>query len=269
MGPRWPLLTIPYLFLGFFTYIPLSFLLIYLIFFLTSPYTLYYYTANRSLLKRDMPAIQVYLNHFQRLYPELTSALAAAKFRLPALTIAQPRATLFWPSERSSGDVAGMRVRQYNLTEAAVLFVQLEYAGWSRRMLLTFLRDKVEQGVGREITREEREAFGRVMKKLCDHDLTSWLMSKFSDAVSFFESWTYPRLKNWEEVDGVPRPIVRMDYDSVEWVLRGGAFVVPGSIRVRMMMKLTTKNFPLWQVVRNAVDLETGLGDYWQMMATK
>jgi hypothetical protein len=45
---------------------------------LLSPHAIYYYSANFSMVGRDMPIVQLYLDHFESLYPELIAFVAAA-----------------------------------------------------------------------------------------------------------------------------------------------------------------------------------------------
>jgi hypothetical protein len=50
---------------------------------ITSPYTLFYFSANWSMRKTRMPPVQLYLDYFQYLYPDLTVEVgdSAACFR--------------------------------------------------------------------------------------------------------------------------------------------------------------------------------------------
>jgi len=84
---------------------------------------------------------------------------------------------------------------QYQYSQITGLFITLEIAGWSRRTLLTFLRDEVEQRSS--VRPEEKEAFAVVMEKLCTHNFKSWLENfLFSGPHDFLTEWTYVRLRD-------------------------------------------------------------------------
>jgi hypothetical protein len=57
-------------------------------------------------------------------------------------------------------------------------------------------------------------------------------------------------------------PVVRATRDSLEWILRKGAFVVPQDNQHLRLLTL----FKMWGKYKKEADLENGLGDYWQII---
>ena len=274
MGFRWPLLTVPWMVIMILPYLILVIPLYLAIMTITHPYTLFYRSSNWSMRKRDMPAIQLYLDHFQSLYPQIVASIVNAHRLSPR---GNPlRAIDFWPAKRdrdywitsNSGD-RYIRTMHYEYSQITGLFIALESAGWSRRTLLMFLRDKVEQRSGL-VPHEEKEAFARVMEKLCTHDFMSWLWATVASAsFRFLFQWAEVRLKEWDQDVPMGMRAIRVSLDSVDWVLERGAFLLPEDIRTRGCMMSLAAKLPMWGRVKNGEDLQMGLGDYWQIMAAR
>ena len=53
-------------------------ILVLIVILVSSPYTLFYFSSNWSMREKHMPPVQLYLDSFQYLYPDLTHAVAAA-----------------------------------------------------------------------------------------------------------------------------------------------------------------------------------------------
>lgn len=241
------------------------------------PYTLFYRSSNWSMRKRDMPAIQLYLDHFRSLYPQLVASIVTAHDAAHRLS---PRKKLlsaidFWPTKRdhdywiTSNEGRYISTTHYEYSQITELFIALESAGWSRRTLLMFLRDKVEQRSGL-VPHEEKEAFARVMEKLCTHDFMSWLWATVAIAsFRFLFQWADVRLKEWDQDVPVGIRAICVSLDSVDWVLERGAFLLPEDIRTRGCMMGLAAKLPMWGRVKNGEDLQMGLGDYWQIMAAR
>lgn len=272
MGSRWPLLTVPWMVIVIIPYFILVIPLYLAIMTITLPYTLFYRSSNWSIRKRDMPAIQLYLDHFQSLHPQLVASIITAHRLSPRRKALS--AIDFWPTKRdrdywiASNGGQYFRITHYEYSQIAGLFIALESGGWSRRTLLMFLRDEVEQS--RLVPREEQEAFARVMEKLCTHDFMSWLRATVVSASSrFLFQWAEVRLKEWDQDVPVGMQAIRVSLDSVDWVLERGAFLLPEDIRTRGHMMSLAAKLPMWGRVKNGEDLQMGVGDYWQIMAAR
>jgi len=281
---RWPLLTIPYkiiigvLLVVIFPPVCLAILVVSL------PYTLFYRSSNWSMRERDMPAIQLYIDHFQTLYPDLTSAITSALRMATYLEPTHRRSTHlvpkpnkppstidFWPAKRLRDVhcipcICYVDITDYEYSQVTALLCHFEYAGWPRRMLLAFLRDKVEQGG--LVSPEEKEAFAVVMEKLCAHNFMLWLHRVLDRLVQFLIGWTETPLKEWGGNVPMGMRTVRASLDSVDWVLERGAVLIPEDKATRGCMKIL-KAFPMWKRAADAEDLEKGVGDYWQIMVAK
>jgi hypothetical protein len=131
--------------------------------------------------------------------------------------------------------------------------------------LLTFPRGQVEQAA--LVRPKGKEAFAAVMEKLCTHDCLLWLYKSVPGYFVYLTKWTDAGLKEWDEVPMGMR-IIRVSFDSVNWVLERGALLIPYNHDAFTCMGRLAA-FPLWRRVKNAEDLEMGLRDYWQIMAVK
>ena len=140
----------------------------------------------------------------------------------------------------------------------------MEGAGWPRSVLLAFIRDKVEQsGV---VPKEEKEAFAKVMHKMCTHDLLPRLSRLGRVLTANCFDWTSSRLKEWDHNVPLGMRTVQVRLDSVDWLFERGAFLVPTDYRTLRMMRQLAR-FPMWGKVKTVDDLERGIEGYWQLMA--
>lgn len=138
--------------------------------FLTAPYTLLYYSSNISMRSKHFPPVELYLAHFERLYPNLMEYVAAS-FKL---TKGQDQyAISSWPHDTSRSVVplglVTLSHTEWTFTRAAGLFSHLEAAGWKREVIWTFLRDTVERA--NLVTQEEKDAFAKVLKIMTTHQI--------------------------------------------------------------------------------------------------
>jgi hypothetical protein len=258
---RWPVLSIPFLILFSIIELAVEIVVAYAVIPLTIPYTLFYYTSNWTMSNKDRPIVQLYLDHFQALYPALMAKVVNA--RLTRTPYSVPRSIEFWPKE--SLYIPCSRRTRYTFTQAAGLFFRLEDAGWPRRVLYEFLRNQVEQ-TG-YVSQEEKEAFAAAMRRTCGHDLVGQLWPPPNKALhTLFTGWTMPKLRDWEGKAPGGARIVRVSRESVDWLLQRGAFLVATDVRTLQCMKDLT-NVGMWGVVRRDPDLERSYGRYWQVMA--
>jgi hypothetical protein len=268
---RWPLLTVPWMLIIIILYFFLIMSPWLAIIIITLPYTLYYRSSNWSMRERDMPAIQLYLDHFHSLYPQLVSSIVTAHRLSPRRQ--PPPAIDFWPTKRDHHTywipfIGTLRTKHYEYPHITGLFIALESAGWSRRTLLMFLRDKVEQRPGL-VHPEEKEAFAMVMEKLCTHDFMSWLRDTvLSRPIRFLAKWLAVRLKEWDRDVPMGMRAIRVSLDSVDWILERGAFLLPEDIKTRDCMD-SLAALRMWRRVKNGEDLQMGLENYWQIMAAR
>lgn len=62
--------------------------------------------------------------------------------------------------------------------------------------------------------------------------------------------------------------IIRVDLNSVDWILERGAFLVASDLHTLERMK-DLAAFPMWRRISGVQDLETGSSNYWQTMAAE
>jgi len=254
---------------------------------LTYPYTYFYYSSNWAMLEPDMPIVQLYLDHFQSLYPELISHVAAENRSIylqqstelqqstpAALRKRVPGSIDFWPKSTNYHVTDGRPhyhwMTRHHFTQAAGLFFQLEDAGWSRKVLWTFLRDQVEErGL---VSQEEMEQYAAVMTKMCSHNLVGLFWPLPNKAVhTFLTKWYISGLKQWDGDGEVPAgmSIVHVSLDSVEWLLQGGALLVASDVRTFQCMQRLSA-FQIWGKLKSSStlgDIEEGRRDHWQVMS--
>ena len=257
--------------------VPVIIIVTLIIFFLTLPYTLFYYSSNFSLLPKDFPPVEVYLRHFERLHPDLITYvalahIAAAERRQPL----GPPGINYWPRKKSSEYLFLVVVTnthtEWTFSQAADLFAMLEAAQWDRKLLWTFLRDQVEQaGLA---TQEEKEAYMKVMEKMNSHRLMTvmvpvlqkiaWLCCCGGDCDGQAEQ------QQQEEVQAdryahLNLPIEHVQEDSLDWILHRGVLLVPNR-KTWVKMASLAEFTPVWGKIRKGRDLEKGLGDCWQII---
>jgi hypothetical protein len=258
----WGLGNILFLIILIIILLPLAIILL----ILTSPYTLYYYSPNWGMRKRDMPPVQLYVDHFERLHPELIRSVAEAhKFT----TKGKPPGIKFWPVRDYEHVVIPIPLvatyshKKWTFSQAAGLFGRLEASGVADRLVLwTFLRDEVERaGL---VNEAQKEAFTKVMTTMCTHRLKDLILkmkrSGKSSSGHSKESAAPP-----ERPIPIGMEVVLVGKDSMEWILHKGALLVPA--KGVPVSKLT--KFKMWGWVRKDVDVEKGLGNYWQVFDTR
>jgi hypothetical protein len=229
------------------------------------PYTLHYYSSNWGMNKKYMPPVQLYLDHFESLHPELIASVAEAH----KLTTGEPPGIRFWPVHDYDRVfiqipfVATYTIREWTFSQAAGLFGRLEASGVAdRRALWKFLRDEVERaGL---VNETEKEAFMEVMTVMNSHRLETLILKLNCDgkrsAGHTRESAAPPGRRVPVGMD-----VVLVGKDSVEWILRRGAFLVPE--KSVLMGRLA--EFKLWGEVRKDADVEKGLGSHWQVFDSR
>lgn len=236
----------------------------------TLPYTRLHASSNWSLRPRDSPVVELYLRHFEHLHPDLMSYVAAAH---KESTQSEPPGIDFWPHRVKRSCIyffIGSRsTTTWKFSQSAGLFGRLEYAGWGRRLLWTFLRDQVEQaGLA---TPAERDAFARVMEKMNSHRLlgkASNLGEKvfsWSDHLGDVKAQQQQLVAFTDRYGGRGFPIEHIRKDSLDWLLRRGALLVPDR-ETRPMLRAMAGFTPAWGSITAESDLEKGLPDCWQTL---
>lgn len=224
-------------------------------------------TSPTSRLEpKDHTTLQAYLDHFTQLYPALIHACALAS-RRPHQTGTFVESK-WWPVKQDTTvgaepDLLSVEFfvkSTYTHTLATGLFLRLNEAGWSRQILLEFLRDKVEQsGLA---SQEEREAFRDLMERMFsspEKDYWRWINS-------LYISHKYPPSQRNEVPSGEHAYYVQSD--SLEWLLNKGLFLVPEDRKMYRQMRKLASTLPMWRVMKKDKDIENGRGleSYWQMM---
>lgn len=241
---------------------------IWLLLFLASlPYTLYFFSANWGMRPVDMPPVQVYLDHFETLYPELFAFFKATHQTVRAGNMGRPSWIGSWPSKRKTTVHHLTWVTAKNATwifsQAAGLFGMLETAGWERRILWTFLRYKVEQS-GR-VNQQQKEAFTAVMEKMCSHHLWHELRVSFHKFLHYVGIWVDKTFQDQNRLMPLGIQTVLVEANSMNWLLRPGTFLVPNDPDVQMRLRFLSE-FKMWGRVVEDADLENGIACYWQLV---
>ncbi|KAH8657878.1 hypothetical protein BX600DRAFT_439059 [Xylariales sp. PMI_506] len=242
--------------------IPIALFYIFLLL-LLSPYHLYYYTANWGLAARDFPAVQLYLDHFEALHPQLMARVAehlrSAEFSQRPVperhikfwpTLTEDRHTLWIPM------IAVVRTTHWTFTVASGLFMLLESAAVSRKDLWDLLEREVESKVP-GLAEEQKQRFKKVKAKVCDHNLFN--------QIAFF------KLRRNTEV-GFVLPsdyagrITVVKNKKIDWILDDGhPLVVPMDVTSFRLLRTLKNLLPIWRVINKDEDLQkTSTG--WQML---
>ena len=237
-----------------------------IVFFVTLPYSLYHFSANWGIRRKDMPVVQKYLDCFQSQNPSLASHLAQA-FQKPEWKSRNcPDCVRFWPHKSETEYacipfIASASVTDYTFSLAAGLFFMLEELGFQRRMLWEFLMNEVETNFS--VSEEDKVDFRRVMEKLCTGYVIEMMLPKqWKDRDA-----TKDPEKGFSLPNDVPmgsQIVPFREGDGMQWILNERALIVPMDwTAYRKASGLL--NFGLWSAVKKDLDLEDGsLAGSWQ-----
>ncbi|KAL2851025.1 hypothetical protein BJY01DRAFT_245234 [Aspergillus pseudoustus] len=178
-------------------------------------------SANRGMPRKLMPPVQTYLDHFQRLHPDLMSRIRrhATQDREGWIQ----RELELWPHTGKVGFMSSPA--NCESCPSAILFSGLEHAGWSRKVIWGLLRDQVEKGG--LVADTEKASFAEVMSSMCDHQL--------SEKVAAMNQWCMLHgLLNKERTVTLPEVdiengehTIEASTDSLNWILEVGKAVRP------------------------------------------
>lgn len=232
------------------------------------PFTLSYHrSAHFGMLESDMPAVNTYLDHFENLHPELMSNVEEA-FEAADENVKKkrkkPSTLAFWPRSK---DPNTTKIKEWGCSTAVALLAVLEYAGWPRETIWTFLRDQVEQGSRSwEISETQKQDFAKVLNQmrtnLFDNILRALLdlMFSFDSLIDF--GYEPPSL----EASG-GREVVPLPLDSLDWVFKHGCLLTPNPANVfASRYRLGKMGRSLWGTIDEDDDLEKGLKGRWQVV---
>ena len=243
--------------------IPIAFIVL----IVTLPYSFYYWTPSGGLQEKDMPPVQLYLDHFQRLHPVLIQGLHITIEQLRLLTGKDPimaQRMAYWPHKYYKN------TEQTEFTAVASLFAVLENAGWPRRVVWTFLRDEVEKNtVELELDDAQKDEFARVMQKINSHHLAGWA-AKLTDKVfgRRMNKQTRGMVLNLKPLTDL-HEVIPASLNSLDWVLRRGCVVRPDlddvSESVGRLSRLS-KFSGVWGCMGEDRTLEEAIGKHWQIL---
>jgi hypothetical protein len=217
--------------------------------------------------ERDMPPVQLYLDQFEKLHPELMSNIREA-FETAGKDEnkrqKKPRDLEYWPR---SLDPEAAPIKEWGCSTATALFAALEDAGWPRKMIWMFLRDEVEQDSRTwEISEIQKQEFAKVMVKM-QNNLPEKINRVSRKVVLAYESlvnFEY-RPPSLEALGG--RRMVPLPLESLDWLFISDCLLTPNVesfCTSRQLLKRMGKT--LWGNVRNEKDLEKGMPGRWQMV---
>jgi hypothetical protein len=229
----------------------------------TLPYTFYHFPPNWGIQKRDMPPVQLYLDHFYRLYPDLIVGLHGNFERLQLLIGKEPlvpQSIAYWPHKYHSNTGS---------TEFTALFPVLEDAGWPRRVVWTFLRDEVEKNtVELELTNTQKGEFARVMQKMTSHNISGYVAMLSHKIVGARMNKQAREVFNLEPLTDL-HTVIPVSLNSLDWVLRRGCVVTPNPADVwesfERLSRLS-KFSAIWVWVGKERTLEEAMGRHWQIL---
>ncbi|KAL2782692.1 hypothetical protein BJX66DRAFT_320119, partial [Aspergillus keveii] len=218
-------------------------------------------SANARMRRRYMPPVQTYLDHFQRLHPDLMERISqhASQDREGWVD----RELEMWPN--SAKGFFRWSVANHESCPAAILFAGLEHAGWSRKVIWDLLRDQVE-GAGL-VNKEEKRALARAMSTMCDHQLTekAAAMLRWSQRHGFLNQQEAVTLPEMDIESG--QQVVEASADSLAWILEEGKVVRPPRTitgqELARMVKLEAEFSTVWGYTSEPASTRSR---YWQTL---
>ena len=245
---------------------------------ITLPYTLVFFSSNWSMRSKHGPAVETYLHYFEQLHPDLMAYVVAAHdCRSGSGGGAMPNMIKYWPHKTKRTFIPLIIV---NITEerttfahAAGLFARLEEVGFPRKLVWEFLRDDVEQsGLP---SPEERAAFAKSMKVMNSHNIISpqWGPASIFQVIRRRLSGNPEKLREKQaeaeraaeaKYAFLGREMVHVRGDSLDWLLRRGALLLP-TTETRHTVQRLAWFVPVWVGFKKDADLEKGVGECWQL----
>lgn len=243
-----------------------------LVIILTIPYTFYFWSSNFGTRTRDMPILQLYLDHFETLHPELAAALERAfdacgpnQRLLLVFASSWPHSLVGYDSidVEKGADIKYTTMDGYRFSLASGFFMLLEDAGFARQTLMEFLMHDVESNV--KVDEKERADYRRVMHKLCSHCTSHLLGSLLPFGVSRYMTNGEGFLTPAKSALGFRPYLMRTDR-KMDWVLQQGAVLVPMDGNTYWKAKELAR-FGLWKAVMDDADLAGATHEaYWQLV---
>ncbi|KAL8732431.1 MAG: hypothetical protein Q9181_003966 [Wetmoreana brouardii] len=236
---------------------------------LTLPYALFHFSSNSGIRRKDMPAVQKYLDLFQSRHARVAEHLAQV-FDSPQWRSQRClHKVRFWPNKSDTEHacipfMAAASVTDYTFSLAAGLFFMLEELGFPRRVLWEFLMTEVESNFS--VSGAERADYRRVMGKMCKGYTTTLMApcrqwSKSDDKEKRNQGFSLP-----EAVPMGCQIVPLKAGDSMDWVLLERGLIVPMDWDAYNMAG-GLRRFGLWGIVKKDLDLEeAGLTGYWQLV---
>ncbi|GAM38812.1 hypothetical protein TCE0_034r09855 [Talaromyces pinophilus] len=228
------------------------------------PYTFYHFSPNWGMLKRDMPPVQFYLDHFSRLHPDLIGALHLNFEKLQAFIGKEPlvpQSIAYWPHKYHANTGS---------TEFTALFPVLEDAGWPRHVVWAFLRDEVEKNTGElNLTNAQKGEFARVMQKMTNHHVAGYVSKLLYKVFGARMNKQAREMVFHLEPLTDTHTVVPVSLNSLDWVLRRGCVITPNPANAwesfERLSRLS-KFSAIWGWVGKERTLEEAIGRHWQIL---
>jgi hypothetical protein len=217
--------------------------------------------ANVGLSSSNFPAIELYLDYFQNLHPELMERLTAMHaHRRRARTPEFGHPVRFWPA-RSEPNASKSGPPELTFGLVAGLFIDLELAGFPRQVLYDYLQAEVESKV--EVAPEDRKRFRKARNKACNYRVLGWLKHGLDE----WTNWTTGYLPA-EKVPSETKVIEVRDA-SLDWLVDASKpLLVPMDRLSCLLLDKLVEECPIWKRVKSAEDLHAASeeADCWQLV---
>jgi hypothetical protein len=230
---------------------------------LASPYHLFYYSSNWGLSEKHFEPIQLYLDHFESLYPNLIAWVSGYLQSETFRKAEAPRSVRFWPTLTKQRDIEGIplvlmiRTTRWSFSVASGLFMLLENSGFRRRTLLDFLETEVESKVP-TLTEQEKQDFRRVKEKVCNHNIF--------DAVASMRSNKKDGFVLPDRGGAAGDKIIPVTNGSIDWIVDGShPVIVPMDSFTYYPLQRLASTMVIFQTIKKDEDTN-GERSGWQAL---
>jgi hypothetical protein len=219
----------------------------------TSPWTLYFYTANWGLLSRDRKTTRAYAERIQMTNPTVNNMLAYVR---RSGHLSKSAHLHFYPHKAKRWFVfvpflISMQGTDYTFPPLTELFTRLEDSGWKRKDVYALFAAMTSDGA-------TREKINEVRRRVCRGEITTKMIHMWGVPLEPLGAWVEAPPNMWT----ANRAVVDVDMSDTTWILAGGALIRARDRETLKALDMLNQYLGMWKFVKTEDDLR--VEGYWQ-----